>query len=370
MKKLTGLLIIIIITVFLSTGCKNKQTGEQILSVKTDSVGVFHLQKENITKEISFPGELLALERAEIFAKISGYLKDIKVDIGDAVKKGQVIAILDAPEMIAGYSQVNSEVQMSKSRFAGSLDAYNRIANAAKVDGTVSAGELERMKSQMMADSAALESAKSRLNAYSQLKDYLVIRSPLNGIVTQRNMDPGTLVGTGNTKPVLVIENNTILRLRLPVPEAFTSANPEGESVHFTVDAYPGVVYDAKLSRKSGAINQSNRTESWEFIYPNKGNQLKSGMYANASIKFGRSSPSFVVPATAIVTNLEKRFVIRLKNGKTEWVDVRNGFVVDNRTEIFGDLSEGDTILLRGTDEIKPGIEFIPKFQEIRKLAN
>lgn len=363
MKNITGILVFIIAATIVATGCKNNATKEQTQTGKTDSVAAFILQKETFNKEISFPGELLPLERAEIFAKISGYVNSIKVDIGDAVQKGQVIAVLDAPEMIANYAQVNSDVQTAKSKYVGSLDAYKRITNAAKVDGTVAAGELERIKSQMMADSATLEAAKSKLNAYAQLKDYLIIRAPFSGIVIQRNIDPGTLVGIGNTKPMLVIENNNTLRLRLPVPEAYTSANPDGSSVHFTVDAYPGEVYDAKLSRKAGALNLTNRTETWEFIYPNKGNQLKSGMFANATIKFGRSAPSFVVPATAIVTNLEKRFVIRLKNGKTEWVDVRNGIAVDNKTEIFGSLSEGDTLLVRGTDEIKPGKEFIPKFQ-------
>jgi membrane fusion protein (multidrug efflux system) len=363
MKKITAILGFIIVVVIFGPGCKNNVTKGHAQTVKTDSAAAFILQKKSFNKKISFPGELLPLERAEIFAKIPGYLNSIKVDIGDAVKKGQVIAILDAPEMIANYSQANSDVQTAKSRYIESLDAYKRISNAAKVDGTVAAGELERIKNQMMADSAGLEALKSKLIAYAQLEDYLIIRAPFSGVVTQRNFDPGTLVGTGNTKPVFVIENGDILRLRLPVPEAYTSANPNGSSVSFTVDAYPGLVYDARLSRKAGALNLTNRTETWEFIYLNKDNQLKSGMFANATINFSRTAPSFVVPPAAIVTNLERRFIIRLKNGKTEWVDVHIGIVLDDKTEIFGNLSEGDTILVRGTDEIKQDKKLIPKIQ-------
>lgn len=214
-----------------------------------------------------------------------------------------------------------------------------------------------------MADSSSVEAAKSKLNAYAQLKDYLIIHAPFSGVVAQRNIDAGTLVGTGNTKPMLVIENNNSLRLRIPVPEAYTSANADSSSVHFTVDAYPGVQFEAKLSRKAGGLNLTNRTQTWEFLYSNTGNKLKSGMFANASIKFGRAAPSFIVPSTAVVTNQEKRFVIRLKNGKAEWVDVHNGIAVDTRAEIFGKLSEGDTLLVRGTDEIKPGKELTPKMQ-------
>lgn len=132
--------------------------------------------------------------------------------------------------------------------------------------------------------------------------------------------------------------------------------------VSFAVDAYPGRLFEAKLSRKSGALNLTNRTETWEFIYPNKGNQLKSGMFANASIKFTRPAPTFFVPASAVVTNLERRFVIRLKDRKTQWVDVRSGIGVNDRTEIFGELTEGDTLIFRGTDEIKAGTVVEPKF--------
>ncbi len=342
-----------------SCGDGSKQT--EIKTVKTDSIPSFMLKRENLNKEISFPGELSPLERAEIFAKVSGYIKTINVEMGDKVRQGQVIAVLDAPEMVANYAQANSELQAARSKYTGSLDAYRRILDAAKVPGTMAQGEIEKSKNLMMSDSAAYEATKAKSNAYGQLKEYLSIRAPFTGIITQRNIDPGTLVGNQNAKPMFVVENNNTLRLRLPVPEAYTSASLEGNAVKFTSDAFPAEVFEAELARKAGAINLSNRTETWEFLYDNKGGKLKSGMFANVSIKFERTNPSFVVPATAVVTSLEKRFVIRMKNGIAEWVDVRNGITVGDRVEIFGSLEEGDILLLRGSDEIKPGNKLIPK---------
>lgn len=344
------------------SACKKEADKQQAEKPKQDSTAVFILKKESFDKQTSFPGELIPLERAEVTAKIAGYVKSIKVDIGDRVQKGQVLVTLDAPEMISNYAQINSDLQSAKSKYLGSQDAYKRIVHAARVEGTVALGEMERFKTQMAGDSAAYESAKSKLNAAGQLNDYLMIRAPYSGIITQRNVDPGTLVGPGNAKPMLVIENNSSLRLRLPIPEAYTASNPENALVSFAVDAYPGRLFEAKLSRKSGALNLTNRTETWEFIYPNKGNQLKSGMFANASIKFTRPAPTFFVPASAVVTNLERRFVIRLKDRKTQWVDVRSGIGVNDRTEIFGELTEGDTLIFRGTDEIKAGTVVEPKF--------
>ncbi|MBV8256022.1 MAG: efflux RND transporter periplasmic adaptor subunit [Chitinophaga sp.] len=349
--------------VCMSTACQQNRNGKDVAKkVGADSATAFLLSKDTVNKQMTFPSELIPLERAEMYAKVSGYVGALKVDIGDKVSKGQLLAVLEAPEANANYAQANAEVQTARSRYLGSLDAYRRILNAAKVEGTIAAGELEKAKSLMMADSAALNAARSKTNAFAQLKDYLTIRAPFNGVVTQRNVDPGTLVSAGNPKPLLVVENISTLRLRVPVPEAYIAANSGTSTIHFTVDAQPDVTYQATLSRKAGALNLSNRTETWEFLFQNNNHQLKSGMFANAVLNLGRKTPTFLVPASAVATNLEKRFVIRLKDGKAEWVDVRNGINLGDKTEIFGNLSVGDTLLTRATDEIKVGSSLVPKF--------
>lgn len=349
----------------LLAGChESNSKAETTKKSGIDSVPAFTLHKDTVNKKITFPAELIPLERAEVYAKVSGYISAIKVDIGDRVSKGQVLVVLEAPEAIASFAQANADVQSARSKYLGSMDAYRRIANAAKVDGTVAAGELEKAKNQMMADSASLDANRSKKEAYAQLKDYLVIRAPFSGIVTQRNVDPGTLINNNSTKPLLIVENIGMLRLRVPIPEAYTAANAATSSIDFTVDAQPGIIYQAKLSRKAGALNLANRTETWEFLYQNSGNQLKSGMYATALLKLGRKVPTFLVAATAVSTNLEKRFVIRLKDGKSEWVDVRSGINMGDKIEIFGNLEEGDTLLVRATDEIKTGTSLYPKIQQ------
>ncbi len=364
-NKMKGALLfaVAMIISMIHTGCKQSHKKAGMKKSGIDSVAVFVLGKEPVNKQITFPAELIPFERAEIYAKVSGYIKNLKADIGDHVQKGQVLAILDAPEYFSNSAQATADVQVARSRFLGSMDTYKRIENAAKVDGTIAANELEKVKNQMMADSSSLQAARSKLSALVQVRDYLIIRAPFSGIITQRNVDAGTLVGAGNTKPLMVVENNSSLRLRVPIPEVYTAAIPDTSFINFTVDAQPGVIYKASLSRKAGALNLSNRTETWEFIYTNKDNQLKSGMYANATIKLERKENSFVVPASAVTTNLEKRFVIRIKDGKVEWVDVRNGIGMDTKMEIFGNLATGDTLLVRASDEIKAGTVLLPKFQ-------
>jgi len=362
--RLTGIIILSVVTTILTTaGCAHRNTLQAIKQSGNDTVEVFPLKKVQVNKLVTFPAELTPLNRAEIYAKVSGYINNIKVDIGDRVKEGEVLAILDAPEVISNYAQFYSDEQTAYSKYMTGLDAYKRILNASKVSGTIAAEEMEKAKNQMLSDSSAFEAAKSKLNSNAQLKDYLTIRSPFNGIITQRNFDPGTLVGTNNPRPLFIIEDVEKLRLRIPVPEVYTMAIPDTTVIQFTVDAQPGKTFTASLSRKSGSVNLSNRTEIWEYLYQNKDAQLKSGMFATASIKFIRKDLSFLVPESSVVTNQERRFVIRLNNNRAELIDVKNGISQDDKVEIFGKLTDGDLILVRATDDIKPGTKLTGKIR-------
>lgn len=361
MKNITRIFYLILVLGALMASCGQPGKNSNTQNAMTDSVAVLTLKKSPVLKKLTFPSELTPIEKAEIYAKVSGYIRELKVDIGDPVKKGEILAVLDAPELISGKTQANAEVQSAYAKKLTSADQFKRVMNASKVAGTVASSELESVRNQMLADSSSYEAAKSKLNANSQLNDYLTIRSPFDGIITQRNADRGTLIGSNASKPLFIVENVSILRLRIPVPEVYTSAISDNTAVEFTVDAMPGKIYSATFSRKSGSINLSNRTETWEFTVQNSERNLKSGMFANATIKFGREELSFLVPSTAIATNLEKKFVIRLKNGVAEWIDVKSGFNQNDRIEIFGTIEEGDILLTNATDEIKPGTKLVAK---------
>jgi multidrug efflux pump subunit AcrA (membrane-fusion protein) len=141
----------------------------------------------------------------------------------------------------------------------------------------------------------------------------------------------------------------------------YTSAPPESTSISFTVDAQPAKKYSATLARKSNQIDSKTRTELWEFEVINANQELKSGMYGSAGFNLQRSETSLVVPFSAVVTNLERSFVIRVRDGKTEWIDVRSGISMKDHIEIFGNLEEEDQLVLKATDELKPGTTVITK---------
>jgi membrane fusion protein, multidrug efflux system len=357
MDRLT--IFILLTAVVLACSEKKETSNKATSSEQADSLKVFALQKDTVSKALKLPAELHPWERAEVYAKVDGYVKELKVDIGDKVRKNDILLILDAPEVAANYAKASADLQGARAKYHTSRDTYKRFVNAAKEKGAISDNEMDRTRNQMLTDSANYVSAQSSTSAYNQLKNYLVIRSAFDGIVTERNVDPGTLVGKG-TKPLIVVENLSKLRLRVAVPEAYTTAIPTSESVQFSVDAQPSEKYKGQLARKSNQIDANTRTELWEFEVTNATLDLKSGMYGSVFFTVHRSEKSFVVPYTAVVTNLERTFVIRVKNNKTEWVDVRAGINMKDNIEIFGDLNEGDQLTIRATDEIKNGHVAIP----------
>ena len=352
-------LIALIISVFFVSACGSKKTASSG-TAEADSVEVFALSKQAVSKTLTLPAELHPWERAEVYAKAEGYVRELRVDIGDRIRKNDVMVVIDAPEVMANYASASAGLQAAQSKYRTSLDVYRRTRSAAEEAGAVSESELERVRNGMLMDSATYEAARSAANAYAQLKNYLVIRAAFDGIVTQRNVDPGTLVGK-NQKPMIVLEDLHKLRLRVAVPEVYTSAIPESTSISFTVDAQPSKKYSATLARKSNQIDPKTRTELWEFEVPNQGMELKSGMYGMASFTVRRNAPVFVAPYQAVVTTLEKRFVIRVRDGKAQWVDVRNGINTSDKVEIFGDLQEGDLLLVKPNDEIRDGQALVIK---------
>ncbi len=342
--------VLILLALMPSCSQENKETK------KTEDVkNAFSLRKQEVSKTLELPAELLPFDRAEINAKVEGYVQKVLVDIGDVVKKGDVLVVLEAPELAARYAEAIAKYQEAEARFGASLDKYNRIQVVSKQRGLVAEGGLINTRNEMLADSAALISAQSIARVYKQMQDYLTIRAPFNGIVTDRFINAGDLAGSTGAGSLLTLMSPDKFRLRVHVPEDYVNNIPSDDSLKFTVDAVVGKTFTAKLARKSGSIDRETRTELWEFEYKNNDKELKPGMYTMARLNLSRAAGSFVVPSTAVVTTLEKKFVIRVKHDKAEWVDVTEGISQETGLEIFGNLNEGDILLTRGSDELKPG---------------
>lgn len=320
-----------------------------------DSAQTFLLRTDTANKTVELPSELLPYLQTDLSAKVQGYVREMKVDIGDAVHKGQTLAIIEAPEVNTQVSQSEAALQAARAKYTASADKYRRLYEASQSasPGIVAPVDLISSHDQMLADSAAYEAVRQQSKAYKEVSGYLYITAPFNGVITTRKADPGALVSAGTM--LLTLQDNHVLRLRVAVPEIYVAAAAGHTNLSFSVDAYPEQRFTGKLTRKTETIDPATRTELWEFDVDNSKHLLKAGTFVSARLQMGRSKPTFVLPPTAIATTLERRFVIRVKDGKAEWVDIRQGMTTDAGIEVFGDLHQGDTLLVKATDERKPG---------------
>jgi membrane fusion protein (multidrug efflux system) len=240
------------------------------------------------------------------------------------------------------------------------------LAAAAKTPGVVAGNDLlvgeqtaAAANGQVATASNNVQAARDALRGLTQRESYLEIRAPFDGVVTQRNLHPGALVGPtsgqAGAQPIVRIESLNRLRVVVPVLEAYAAGLQEGQQVTFSVPAYPGRSYHAPIARIPHAISQNTGTMQLELDLRNADAQITSGSFANVVWPIQRPYPALFVPSSALTTDLQRSFVIRLRQGKAEWVDVKPGVTVNGKTEIFGDLRAGDVVVANATDAIRNG---------------
>ncbi|WP_338870492.1 efflux RND transporter periplasmic adaptor subunit [Spirosoma sp. SC4-14] len=351
-----------------SSGNDTKQNAHpDVAEPQIVTVAVRALQP---SKRVTLPGELKPWNRVSIYAKVKGFVRDIPVDRGTFVRKGQLLARLDAPEVLSELSQAQAQVQAQEAalveqttRARASRLTYTRLQQTARMEGAVSANELDQALAKMQADSAmvavakgSVQAARSNYQAKTELRQYLTITAPFDGMIIERNISPGALVGAAdNGKPLFVLEDSRTLRLTVAIPETFANQLPAKSSVSFTVNAIPERLFNAKLARSAESLVETNRAMMAEFDVNNTSHELKSGMYADVTLPIERSSQTLFVPATSVVSSSEKMFVIRVRNNHAQWVSVQKGNVVDSLVEVFGDLKQGEPIVKAASEEIRDG---------------
>jgi len=191
------------------------------------------------------------------------------------------------------------------------------------------------------------------------MESYLTIEAPFDGVVTTRNLHPGALVGPasgpGGATPIVQIVDTDRLRLVVPVPEAQAGAMKEGQEVDFTVPAYPGQTFHAPIARISHDFDVNTRTMPVELDVQNRDGRLSPGSFAAVTWPVQRGYPTLFVPTTAVTSDQQHSFVIRVRNGKAEWVTVQTGQGVNTDVEVFGGLQAGDEVVRTASDSIRNG---------------
>lgn len=328
---------------------------------------------KRLQTKISLPAQLAPYEQVDIFPKVTGFVEAVTVDRGSRVARGQVLVRLAAPELLSQRLQAEAAVHSATSQLMSAeakLDSdngtYLHMVAAAKTPGVLAENDVAIAKQTVAADKgvvAAAEqniaAAKEALRGVDQIESYLTITAPFEGVVTTRNLHRGALIGPASGVsggvPILQISDDRRLRLVIPIPEAQVGDMQVGQSVTFTVPAYPGQTFQAPIERISRQIDEKSRTMPVELDVTNQDQRLSPGSFTTVSWPLERSYSTLFVPTSAVTNDQQHTFVIRVRDGKAEWVTVQTGQSLDGDVEVFGGLAAGDQVVRMASDAIHSG---------------
>ena len=362
-----------------SKSASEAQSLSQSNATQVPQVDVTVVKSQKLNATIGLPAELSPYEVVDIYAKETGFVKSMKVDRGSKVTQGELITELEAPELLAqraqadaAYQSTVSQLAAGEAKLAADQATFQHLSAAAKIPGVVAANDLDIAQRTAQADEATVASlektsaaAQESLYAVTQLESYLNIRAPFDGEVTTRYVHPGALVGpaggTGTATPIVRIETVTRHRLVVPVPENDAAGVSEKTEVTFTVPSFPGRTFKAPIARISHGVDTKTRTMPVELDVNDPKMELVPGTFCEVQWPLHRTYPTLFVPASSVASDLQRTFVIRVRQNKAEWVDVKTGVRSDSLIEVFGDLHEGDEVANRGTDQLRAGTEVSPR---------
>jgi membrane fusion protein, multidrug efflux system len=322
---------------------------------------------------IALPAQLTPYEQVDIYPKVTGFVQTVTVDRGSHVQRGQILVRLTAPELVSQRSQAEAAVLAAQSQLATAQakltsdnGTYLHMVAASKTPGVLAENDVVVAGQVVSSDKGLVDAAEQNiaaardaLHGVTQTESYLTITAPFEGVVTTRNLHPGALIGpasgAGGTEPILQIMDEKRLRLAVPIPEAQLGEMKIGQLVSFTVPAFPGQTFRAPIRRISGQVDEKSRTMPVELDVENRDGRLSPGSFTTVSWPLERSHPTLFVPASAVTSDQQHTFVIRVREGKAEWVTVQTGQNVDGEIEVFGELAAGDPVVKTASDALHSG---------------
>jgi RND family efflux transporter MFP subunit len=374
------------------TTSKVNATAEAPTSIPKAAVAV--VEKGRISNSLSVAGEFTPYQEVELHAKVAGYVRKMYVDIGDHVRAGQVLAVLEVPELNAqvqgaqaGVRHSTEEITRAKSevsRAQASHDALHaaamRLEQASKArPGLIAEQELEDAQARDRESEAQVAAAKSALGASEQqleisrasqsqvsaMQDYSRIVAPFDGVVTWRYADTGALIqaGTSNASsaPVVKLAEVDTLRLRVPVPESIAArvhvGMPASIQVQATEETLTGTV-----KRYTDSLDRSTRTMQVEIDVPNKAHKLAPGMYANVTLEMQNIPDAITIPIQALMQsgNNSSVMIVTAEN-RVERREVKLGAQDSNKVQVLSGLKEGDRVIAANLSSFQSGQTVEPR---------
>jgi membrane fusion protein, multidrug efflux system len=307
-----------------------------------------HPKRAEIVRRITLPGDVMAYQEATLYAKVAGYLKSINVDKGDTVTEGELLAEIEAPEMLADLVKARAEAE------AAQLES-KRVTQAQK-----KASDLV-MPQTVDAAIAKSDVAVAGVQRIETLLSYAKITAPFSGIITKRWADPGALIpaATSSSAPksasVVTLMDFSRVRIDVAIPDTEAPLVRKDLPVKVTVDELPNRTFKGAITRFAYALDESTKTMATEIEIPNYDLALRPGMWAAVEIELQKKENALLIPAEALVTEKNKNSVFVVRDGKAQKVSVTTGFDDGVNVEILEGCSPGDAVIVAGKQSVTDG---------------
>jgi RND family efflux transporter MFP subunit len=335
----------------------DKRLQEKVRSSAIPMVEVIHPKAGSTAQEIELPGTTEAFTEAPIYARTSGYLKQWFFDIGAHVKRGQLLAEIETPELDQQLQQTENDLRTAQANLYLAQVTADRWVTLLK-QAVVSKQETDQAVSDFNAKRATVDSASANVRRLQQLQEFEHVYAPFDGVITARDTDIGALVQNGNTpgqKELFRLAAIDELRVYISVPEVYATVVKSGETVTLTLDAFPGEKFTGTIVRNSSSIDLTSRTLNVEVDVDNPTRRLLPGAYAFVYLKLPATPGAVTIPTNALLFRAEGLRVAAVRNGEVKLVPITIGHDYGSMVEVTSNLTTNDAVIIDPSDSIMDG---------------
>jgi RND family efflux transporter MFP subunit len=326
--------------------------------VALTAVSIVSPERTTPAQEIILPGNVQPFTTSPIYSRTNGYLKKWYVDIGAHVKQGQLLAVIETPEVDQQLEQSLSNLNTAKANLALAQITKTRYETLLK-SHAVAQQDVDNADGNFNANTATVEAAEANVKQLQALQSFEDIYAPFDGVVTARNTDIGDLINSGSNGGVKTdlfhIAQPGVLRVYVNVPEEYSQGVKVGMTAGLALAEFPGRVFQGKLVRTSDSINVSTRTLLIEIDVDNPAGTLLTGSYAEVHLKVPSQSSTFLLPVNTLIFRSEGLQVGIVKNGNVVLQTVTPGHDFGNQIEIVAGLKANDQVIINPPDSIVSG---------------
>lgn len=329
-------------------------------------VAVARVDREDLFREISFPAEFRPYSEVDLHAKVSGYVRDMKVDIGDRVKTGQLLAVLEVPELKDDLDHAVAAHRRAQAEYNEAHLAYTRLlAVNQEHPNLIAQQDLDAAEARDATAQGNVAATRADVDKYQTMVGYTRITAPFGGVVTKRYADPGALIQAGTASstqamPLVRLSDNTLLRLDFAVSVDYVRGIRLEAPASVRVDSLGGHTFAGRIARFSGKVDDSTRTMVVELEVPNRTLELVPGMYATVTLRVDERPHALTVPIEAVPAGGRSVLLVNAR-GELELRPVTLGLETPSRHEVLAGLHEGDLVMIGNPAQLAAGQKVEPR---------